>query len=139
MRAHHGVFCLERLLDLIGRRILDSVFPRLGDIRLAGGIHPAQSFQQALHCRRQGFERRVAAREQRIATERRHLARDQHRRHRGLCEVGGIGMPDAPKIVALVRQFQNRDDQWKAFNAFHERIFDDLSEALGKGLECRFR
>src|SRR5438874_592816 len=70
---------------------------------------------------------------------RRHLARKQHRCHRRLFQIRGIGMPDAAEVHALVLELLHFDDLREPGNALHERILDRPADALRKGHVLRGR
>jgi len=88
------------------------------------------------HAFGQRFVSGVLAGELGVAAVRRHLAREQHRAHRRLGEVGGVGMPDAAEVLALVLELLHLDDLRKALDALHERVLDRLSMYCAKAMNC---
>ena len=48
-------------------------------------------------------------------------------------EVGRVGVPEATEIVLFMFQLHNSHDLWKPLKSFHQRVFDSVTEAFGKG------
>ncbi len=68
-----------------------------------------------------------------VAAIGRNLARQQHAAHRRDLEVGGVGVPEAAEVVALVLELDHRRDERRFGQAVELRILDQLAELAGEG------
>src|SRR3546814_15875303 len=92
--------------DLVGRAYALShpVLAGLGDVGEGRAVDGAQRLEDRLHRGRQRLERGVHVGEERVAPGRRDLAGEEHRGHRRLVEVGGVGVPDAAEDHRLIER-----------------------------------
>jgi hypothetical protein len=99
----------------------------------------AEPVEQPLHAVRERLVGEILVGEQRVAADRRHLARDQHGRHRRDVEIRGVRVPDAAEVDLLVLELGDGDDFRKAVEPLEERVFDRLTEPLRQREEPRRR
>src|SRR5687767_1276580 len=138
MAADDGMRGHVVLLPLAGA-VLHAVLAGAAGIRLGRAIDGQQPFEHRLQTVGQRLVRQVHVGEERVAAIRRDLAGDQHARHRWHVEVGGIGVPHAAEVHALVLELQHGNDLRILRQSLHEGILDRLTEAAPEGEELRRR
>ncbi|MEA3220990.1 MAG: hypothetical protein OZX49_02105 [Immundisolibacter sp.] len=133
MRAHHRVHGAERGAGgEPGAAFGQAILARLGDIGLGRAVDGAQTVQHPAQTVRQRLVGQVHVGEQRVAPDRRQLARQQHGGDGRRFQIGRVRVPEATEIDPLVRQFDHRHDQRVAVQAAQHGVLDRLGDAPGK-------
>ena len=100
-------------------------------------LTPFSAAEQLLHFGGEGLVGEVLAGELGVAAVGRDLARQQHRAHRRLFEIGGIRVPDAAEVVLLALELAHLDHFRKAVDALDERILDRPAHGARERHELR--
>ena len=112
-----------------------AILAGLRHVGLGRAVHAGQAVHQPAHAGGERLVGEVLVGEQRVAADRRHLAREQHGAHGRHLEVGRVGVPDAAEVGALVLQLHHLDDLGVVGNALDEGILHRLAHAAGEGQE----
>ena len=132
---HLGGERLVRRLDLhralVGRRVEVAA----GAVGEPGRVRRRHADQPILQRRRQRVERRLLARPQRVATERRHVVRVEQRVRRRLRQVRQVGVPGVGEVQLVVRFLDHPDHVRPAFDRLDVRRDVAPAELIGRPLE----
>ena len=62
----------------------------------------------------------------------------EHARHRGLREIGGVGVPDTAKVDGFVFELDHRRNEGAFGKTLRLRVFHRVSQLLGEGEQLRW-